>query len=105
MSRATYACPKCGTDRIKKLSLVYHDGLSQITSNSVIAGAGHSGVATAVAATQGVQQSESSRRAAPPEPPRREPLGPLIVVAGIIAASQLLDQHAALAVIALVGAL
>jgi len=67
----SYSCPKCASSEVRKLSLVYNEGLSTINSQSFSAGSmagsgGGMGWGTASTATVGRQQSALSKQAAPP---------------------------------------
>lgn len=72
-------CPSCGSDDWKLASVVYQQGLSHAvlssSGNTLGIGAGSGGVGVGYAksnsTTQGVNQSEFSRRAARPEYPQK----------------------------------
>lgn len=63
-------CPKCGSIDLKKVSLVYQDGLSQMKARSRLVGflLGTSGpaIVTGTAVKHGILQSELSRSLNPP---------------------------------------
>lgn len=63
-------CPKCGATEVRKLSLIYDEGLSTINTQSQTVGFGFGGggMATGSAGTStvGRQQTALSKRAAPP---------------------------------------
>lgn len=64
--RSAHACPRCGSENARKLSLVFRDGmqLTQSATGGVIVGRG--GVAGVGAVSAGTAQSLSSASAAPP---------------------------------------
>ena len=64
------ACPNCGSLTIQSLDLVYQSGLSHTTSTAessgIGLGAGGIAVGGVLTDSKGIQQTELSRRAAPP---------------------------------------
>jgi fatty acid desaturase len=65
-----WKCQKCGSTDLKKVSLVYQDGLSQTKSRSrlvgLLFGAQGPGIVTGTSVRQGVLQSELSKSLNPP---------------------------------------
>jgi len=63
-------CQKCGSTDLKKASLVYRDGLSQMKSRSrlvgLLFGAQGPGITTGTSVKSGILQSELSRSLNPP---------------------------------------
>lgn len=60
-------CTKCGSEKLKKLSLVYEEGLSQVNLSSETVASGPGGVATGTTTSEGVSQTALSSRASPPQ--------------------------------------
>ena len=60
-------CPNCQSDQVRKLSLIYEEGLSDIKMSSETFAAGTGGTAFGVTSTEGVSQSALSQEAAPPK--------------------------------------
>jgi hypothetical protein len=65
-----YCCPKCKSENIQRLSVIYEGGLSVINMESRGSGVGYAGAGAGVAAgvsrTTGTSQTTASQRAAPP---------------------------------------
>ena len=65
------ACPKCTSAEVRKLSMIYNEGLSIINTVSSGTAVGYGGGGTAFGShsshTTGRQQTALSRQAAPPE--------------------------------------
>ena len=63
-------CPKCTSTEVRRLSLIYQEGLSTINTQSTTVGSaiggGGIGFATASTGTTGHQQTALSKQAAPP---------------------------------------
>src|SRR5262249_14559242 len=63
-------CPSCSSTDLKRLSIAYQEGRFSVSTNSrlsgVVVGAGGPDVVTGRATTQGVQQSDLSRKLSPP---------------------------------------
>jgi hypothetical protein len=65
---SAYACPKCGSEETKKLSVIWRDGVQAINTGTVGVAVGlDMSVAVAGARTQGTAQNASSMIAAPPK--------------------------------------
>ncbi len=68
--RVELQCQKCGSTDLRKVSLVYRDGLSQMKSRSrlvgLLFGAQGPGIVTGTSVKQGVLQSELSKSLNPP---------------------------------------
>ncbi|HEU0076578.1 MAG TPA: hypothetical protein VFQ76_02950 [Longimicrobiaceae bacterium] len=62
-------CPKCGSEHVRRLSLIYREGLAVVNTGTagVAMGMGTDRVAVGGAKTAGTQQSLASMGAAPPE--------------------------------------
>ena len=61
-----FECGQCGSENVKRLSLIYRDGLSVVNTATAGAAVGRGGAAGFGAATAGTQQNLSSMGAAPP---------------------------------------
>src|SRR5882672_7359353 len=63
-------CQKCGSTDLKKVSLVYQDGLSQMKTRSrlvgLLFGAQGPGIVTGTSVRRGIQQTELSKSLNPP---------------------------------------
>lgn len=71
--RALLRCPQCGSDDVRRLSVVYASGLSSLESSSSLVGVGvgdggEVGIAAGGASTSGIQQTALAKAAAPPIP-------------------------------------
>jgi hypothetical protein len=79
-------CPQCGSEHVRRLSLIFREGLAVVNTGTagVAVGAGADRIAVGGAKTSGTQQSLASIGAAPPE---KRPMGGAIamVVAGLVA--------------------
>ena len=79
-------CPRCGSEHVRRLSLIYREGLAVVNTGTagVAVGMGTDRVAVGGAKTAGTQQSLASMGAAPPE---KRPLGGAIamIAAGVVA--------------------
>jgi len=68
--RVEFRCQKCGSTDLKKVSLVYQDGLSQVKTRSrlvgLLFGASGPGIVTGASVRRGVQQTELSKSLNPP---------------------------------------
>lgn len=62
------ACTKCHSPDVRRLSLIYREGLSSIASDTSGVGIGGGRVGVGHARTSGVQQTVLSRQATPPQP-------------------------------------
>ncbi|HEX8831235.1 MAG TPA: hypothetical protein VF705_08730, partial [Longimicrobium sp.] len=60
------ACPKCATPDVRKLPLIYREGLSSVDTRTHGVGVGAGGVAVGGARTQGMSQTVLSQGASPP---------------------------------------
>lgn len=60
-------CPKCGSEHVRRLSLIYREGLAVVNTGTTGVGMGGDGMAVGGARTGGTQQSLASIGAAPPE--------------------------------------
>jgi DNA-directed RNA polymerase subunit RPC12/RpoP len=83
-SDPTYRCSKCGSDQVRKLSVVHAGGLSQVatqTSGLGLTLGGSLGVGSAK--TSGVHQTALSQAAAPPQKQNVGVLSVLCVVLGV----------------------
>lgn len=72
-SNAVFRCPKCGSDDVRRLSVVHASGLSTTQSSSSAVGLGVSdegdlGLAGGVLSSSGTQETALARAAAPPTP-------------------------------------
>ncbi|MET0396908.1 MAG: hypothetical protein ABW277_08810 [Longimicrobiaceae bacterium] len=79
-------CPKCGSEHVRRLSLIYREGLAVVNTGTagVGMGMGTDRVAVGGAKTSGTQQSLASMGAAPPE--KRSLGGPIaMIAAGVVA--------------------
>ncbi len=79
-------CPNCGSTDLKKVSLVYEEGLSRVTAKSrlrgVSLGDGGPNVIVGRATTRGTSQTRLSKKL---EPPKKWSYAKLLLWAGIIA--------------------
>jgi hypothetical protein len=68
--RVELQCQKCGSTDLRKVSLVYQDGLSQMKSRSrlvgLLFGAQGPGIVTGTSVRHGIQQTELSKSLNPP---------------------------------------
>jgi len=71
-------CPKCGSEHVRRLSLIYREGLAVVKTGTAGVGFGDDGMAVGGARTGGTQQSLASMGAAPPE--ERSLGGPIIMI-------------------------
>lgn len=77
-------CPRCGSEHVRRLSLIYREGLAVVKTGTAGVGFGDDGMAVGGARTGGTQQSLASLGAAPPE--QRPMSGPIaMVVAALVA--------------------
>jgi hypothetical protein len=97
------ACPRCATPDVRKLPLIYREGLSSVDTRTHGVGVGGGGGAVGGARTQGVSQTVLSQGAAPPA--QKETGGATfgaLVIAGVFA--MFLGQvHAVLGWLAFAG--
>jgi hypothetical protein len=85
------ACPKCASSEVRKLSLIYNEGLSTINTQSMSAGSafgsgGGMAFGTSSTSTTGRQQTALSKEAAPPAKklwPLWAALGGILALMGI----------------------
>lgn len=78
-------CPKCGSEHVRRLSLIYREGLAVVNTGTTGAGVGigNDGIGVGGARTSGTQQSLASMGAAPPE--ERSLGGPVVtIVVGVV---------------------
>jgi hypothetical protein len=79
-------CPQCGSEHVRRLSLIYREGLAVVNTGTagVAVGLGSDRVAVGGARTGGTQQSLASIGAAPPE---KRPVGGAVamIAAGLVA--------------------
>jgi|GEM_PF-446527 len=66
--RVALCCPQCGSDNVRRLALIYREGLTQVSLATGGAGAGWGGAGGMAAGTTGRQQTMASIGAAPPAP-------------------------------------
>ncbi|HEX8431190.1 MAG TPA: hypothetical protein VF625_07875 [Longimicrobium sp.] len=66
--RVALSCPQCGSDNVRRLALIYREGLTQVSLATGGAGAGWGGAGGLAAGTSGRQQTMASVGAAPPVP-------------------------------------
>jgi DNA-directed RNA polymerase subunit RPC12/RpoP len=87
-AKSTHACPNCGSEMVKKLSLVHAAGLSDLTAETA-AGAVFGGrePGVGVAMTKGTQQTVLSKSAAPPAKRKGLAWGVILVVVSLVAFS------------------
>ena len=101
----TLACPKCSTTEVRKLSLIYNEGLSTIHTQSTSFGSGVSrggmGFGSASTSTHGQQQTALSKQAAPPKKKPWLLWGSLAAISGLIALSGL--SHPGFGVVLAIG--
>jgi hypothetical protein len=71
-------CPKCGSEHVRRLSLIYREGLAVVKTGTAGVGFGDDGMAVGGARTGGTQQSLASMGAAPPE--ERSLGGPVVMI-------------------------
>jgi DNA-directed RNA polymerase subunit RPC12/RpoP len=68
--RSSYTCPKCGSEEVKKLSIVHASGFSNLQSQTLMSGVGigggEIGIGMGTAVTSGTQQTSLSTSVAPP---------------------------------------
>jgi hypothetical protein len=89
------SCPKCRSGEVRRLSLVFREGLSHVdTSTRTVGigiGAGRLGVGAAQGATTGTHQTVLSREAAPPQ--RKGVSGPIFaaIISGLFVLVGLAD--------------
>jgi hypothetical protein len=77
---SAYACPKCGSEDTKKLSVIWRDGVQAINTGTVGVAVGlDRSVAIAGARTQGTAQNASSMIAAPPKKQEQKGIGAAVV--------------------------
>jgi hypothetical protein len=60
-------CPACGSDDVRRLSIVFSSGLTLTQSASIVAGGAGGHAAGGVAVTGGRQVTALARQAAPPK--------------------------------------
>ncbi|HEX7241525.1 MAG TPA: hypothetical protein VF263_14705 [Longimicrobiaceae bacterium] len=60
-------CTACGSDNVRRLAIIYREGMAVLNARMGGVGAGGGGLAVGGAATVGTQQSLASMGAAPPE--------------------------------------
>lgn len=60
-------CPNCQSEQIRKLSVVYEEGLAQFNARTESLATGSGGSAWGTSATEGVSQTALSQKAAPPK--------------------------------------
>ena len=77
-------CPRCGSEHVRRLSLIYREGLALVNTGTTGVGMGGDGIAVGGARTGGTQQSLASLGAAPPE---KRPMGGAIamIAVGLVA--------------------
>lgn len=77
-------CPQCGSEHVRRLGLIYREGLAVVNTGTAGVGMGGDGMAVGGARTGGTQQSLASIGAAPPE---KRPMGAAIamIMAGLVA--------------------
>lgn len=71
-------CPRCGSEHVRRLSLIYREGLAVVNTGTTGVGLGGDGIAVGGARTGGTQQSLASLGAAPPE--KRPMSGPIVMI-------------------------
>lgn len=85
---SSLGCPKCASAEVRRLSLIYQEGLSTINTNSSTVGGGFGGGGAAFGSasthTTGRQQTALSRQAAPPAKKHTIAWGTLGVVCGFV---------------------
>ena len=104
------ACTKCGSAEVRRLSLIYNEGLAIINTTSNTSGAAFGGggasFGSASTRTTGTQQTALSKQAAPPRKKHTILWGMLAGILGLVTLSGLSDfsfsviVFAALAVLA-----
>lgn len=77
-------CPKCGSEHVRRLSLIFREGLAVVNTGTTGVGMGGDGIAVGGARTGGTQQSLASIGAAPPE--KRPMGGPVAMIAAALVA-------------------
>jgi rubredoxin len=91
MATIDTTCPQCGAPHAKKLSLIHQEGFSTVQTDINTVGTfntvGRQKIKTTGTAT-GVQQTQASKNAAPPEVPgivtRGEVIRGVVIIVGII---------------------
>jgi DNA-directed RNA polymerase subunit RPC12/RpoP len=79
-----FRCPKCGSEDVRRLSVVHASGLSTTQRSSSVVGLGVSddgelGLAGGVVSGGGTQETALARAAAPPTPMTISPFGAVII--------------------------
>lgn len=77
-------CPRCGSEHVRRLNLIFREGLAVVKTGTAGVGFGDDGMAVGGARTGGTQQSLASMGAAPPE--KRPMGGPVAMVAAALIA-------------------
>lgn len=80
------SCPKCRSGEVRRLSLVYREGLSHVNTSTTGVGAsfgGGGGLGVGAASTKGTHQSVLSQEAAPPERKKTEAAVLFAVITGL----------------------
>ena len=103
------ACTKCGSAEVRRLSLIYSEGLAIINTNSQTSGAAFGGggasFGSASTHTSGTQQTALSKQAAPPRKKHTILWGILAGFLGVMALSGLSDFSVSVLVFAGLAAL
>ncbi|HUQ82287.1 MAG TPA: hypothetical protein VM076_14140 [Gemmatimonadaceae bacterium] len=104
------ACTKCGSAEVRRLSLIYQEGLAIINTSSQTSGAafgsgGGASFGSASTRTTGTQQTALSKQAAPPAKKHTILWGMAAGILGMIALSGLSDFSFSVVVFAALAAL
>ena len=68
-------CPQCGSDDVRKLSIVHSGGLTHVATGTIGGGSANHHLGLGLAATFGTHTTDLARQAAPPTRPRHRSVG------------------------------